>query len=176
MTFTDESGKMLFDFTGFLAARDVDIPENKFDGASIVDFVAESGNGLFFIEVKNFVNFSQDPQIQASIETSQAVSYAELRNVNEYAKKMIKKLEHSLFIWVATAHSIKKPITYLLMFHLPNQVKIQERTRLIDRLYKYIPKGTVAAGVSFAMPTFAAVKSKYGFSVTMQPAVGVANQ
>jgi hypothetical protein len=89
---------------------------------------------------------------------------------------MIKKLEHSLFIWIATAHSIKKPVTFLLVFHLPNQIKIQERTRLIDRLYKYIPKGTGAAGVSFAMPTLSATKSKYGFSVTMSPADGTANQ
>ncbi|MDR1193029.1 MAG: hypothetical protein LBK98_02495 [Peptococcaceae bacterium] len=162
--------KMWFDFTGFLFAQPVDIPANKFDGASIVDFIAESDKSLLLVETKNYVNLSDDLAVQAAIDKSQAESFYELTHPVDFARRMIKKLEHGLFVWVAAGNQIRKPISMLLVFNTPPQFTTRERDKLLNRLRRYIPESAGnKTAVLFDMPTVAEVNARYEFNVTVQP-------
>jgi hypothetical protein len=163
-----ESG-MEFDFPAFNFAEYYDTPENQCAGLKIVDFIAENAELHFFIEVKNYENVSDDPAVQAAINVSQAESYQELCNPNDFARKMIKKFEHSLFIWIATGNYIKKPVYMLLVFNTPKSFAYREREMLLTRLGKYIPKSG-KNHIVFDVPPLDKVREFYGFSVSAQSA------
>jgi hypothetical protein len=168
MKLYNEDKSMEFDFTGFRTAEDYDVTANKFDGSSIVDFAAESDDVIVFIEAKNFVRHSTDSDKQLSIDRDVARSLAELRDEVGYARKMIKKFEHSLFIWVACGGRVDKPVCMILAFNPPREYKSRERTRLLERLNKYIPPSVVESGLMFGVPLLGNTPKRYGFSVTVQ--------
>ncbi|MDR2670349.1 MAG: hypothetical protein LBC26_01330 [Oscillospiraceae bacterium] len=167
MTFA-ESG-MFFDFSGLLTAELIDLPENKFDGASVVDFVAESEDALLFVEAKNYVNASDDPTIQAAIDKAQAASFADIDDEVLFARRMIKKLEHSLFVQLATGRLIRKPAVMVLLFNLPTTFRFPQRVKLLNRLKRYIPENAKGrTSIFFDMPTLSEAQERYGFTATVR--------
>jgi hypothetical protein len=101
-------------------------------------------------------------------------SYAELADAPVYAKKMLDKLEHSLFLWLASGNSIQKPVAFILAFVVGSGFDSNMRRILIDRLNKYIPNpnynplqksGGNETKIYFDMPE---IYDNYGFSVSVQ--------
>jgi len=173
-------GGMVFSFNDFLSAVAVDDKGNKdkarlkYDGASIVDIIAENNEQLCFIEAKNFDNLSEDTVEQEAMNKARNNSYFELADASAYAKKIISKLEHSIFLWLASGNPISKPIACLLAFNMSEDFDNNIRRILIDRLSKYIPNpefnpllnsDNPVINVYFDMPdTF----DEYGFNVSIQ--------
>jgi hypothetical protein len=167
MKFTESN--MLFDFSAFLSAEAVDTSENKFDGASIVDFIAESESSLLFVEAKNYINTSDHPDVQAAIDKSQAKSFEDIDDTVSFTRRIMKKLEHSLYVRIAAGGFIQKPIVMLMIFNLPAAFKFQQRLKLLNRLKRYIPESARAhSAVLFDMPTIDEIKERYGFTVAVQ--------
>jgi len=165
----DKRPTMRFNFPApAFSAESIDIDDNKYDGSPIVDIVAENEYALLFVEAKNFIHISTDPSIQASMDISQARSLADMRDIEGYARKMLRKLEHSLFVWVASGKHIDKPVFMILAFNTPSEFLSRERIRLTDRLRKYIPAGAKNnSGVVFDMPSLDCIEQRYGFSATV---------
>ncbi|MDR3210780.1 MAG: hypothetical protein LBU79_02545 [Planctomycetota bacterium] len=169
MIFYNEDKSMSFSFTDFECVVAYDITANKFDGAAIVDFVATSNKRVLFIEAKNYIRTSNNTCIQASIDKTLSESIDELRDEVGFARKMIKKLEHSLFVWIASGNHIQTPIFLLLVFNPPQGYLSRERTKLVERLRKYLPSGAKDRSlIFFDFPSLTEIQNRYGFSVTIQ--------
>ena len=162
----DKNYTMKFIFPNqFFYAQQFDVKENTKNGSPIVDIVAENENAIYFIEAKNFVNYSPDIGKQELMDKQQNDSINELRNSVNYAHKIIRKLEHSLFVWIADKNNIAKPVYMVLAFNMPSGFKSRERLRLIDRLNGYLPSGVVNSGIIFDMPELENIR--YGFTVSL---------
>jgi hypothetical protein len=174
-------GGLQFCFDNFLSAEAVDVQGEKdnarlkFNGASIVDIIAENDEQICFIEAKNFVHSSEDITIQASMDKAREDSYSELADAPAYAKKMLGKLEHSLFVWLASGNSIQKPVACVLAFIVSDDFDSNMRRIIIDRLNKYIPNPScnpllknreTETKIYFDMPE---IYNNYDFSITIQP-------
>jgi hypothetical protein len=173
-------GGMKFSFVDFISAKSVDIqgkPDKarlKYDGSPMVDIIAESSQQLCFIEAKNFVRFSNNELIQSAMNQAKAESYSEIADVQAFARKMINKLEHSLFVWIASGNTISKPVSYILAFNVDQQFDNNIRRILIERLNKFIPKTScnplkretdAITKIYFDMPD---TYESYGFEVVTQ--------
>ncbi|GHU95412.1 hypothetical protein FACS189479_08960 [Spirochaetia bacterium] len=173
-------GGLSFVFNDFISAEAVDRQDGKdkarlkFNGTSIVDVIAENNEQLCFIEAKNFIRASADTNVQIAMDKAREHSYAELADAPAYAKKMLGKLEHSLFLWLASGNSIRKPVAFILAFVVDPVFDSNLRRILIDRLNKYIPNpsynplqksGENETKIYFDIPE---VYDNYGFSVSVQ--------
>jgi hypothetical protein len=181
MTKTIEiEGGMSFVFNDFISAEAVDRQNDKdkarlkFNGASIVDVIAENSERLCFIEAKNFIRSSDDTSIQSAMDKALEYSYAELADAPTFAKKMLSKLEHSLFVWLASGNSVQKPVAFILAFVIDPGFDNNLRRIIIDRLNRYIPNpifnplqknGENETKIYFDMPE---VYDSYDFSVIIQ--------
>jgi hypothetical protein len=177
MILYDESGKLGFNFAGFLHAEKYDTAEWQCQGLKIVDFVAEDSDKQFFIEAKNYANASGDAKIQAAMERRQKSDYRMLSDpAAAFPLEMGMKFKDSMFRWVISGRELEKPIVLLLVVNPPTKLKPKERMKLRDRINGYIPTGINAKPerypkiktVFFDMPTVEDVKERYGFRVTVQ--------
>ena len=167
---------MEFDFSSMDSASEYDTPDAQCVGLKVVDFVAEDNNSLFFIEVKNYVNSSNDMLIQASMDKRQNTDYLMLTDPTAaFPLEMGMKFKDSLLRWFATGRSFTKPIALLLVVNPPKSFQARDRERLVRKINGYIPSGMnnktdkypKITSMFFDMPTVNEVQERYGFSVSV---------
>ncbi|GHU92121.1 hypothetical protein FACS189479_00040 [Spirochaetia bacterium] len=171
-----ESG-MEFDFSAFNSAEYYDTPDNQCSGLKIVDFIAENDELHFFIEVKNYVNVSGDPLVQARMDKRQKTDYLMLTDpVAAFPLEIGMKFKDSMLRWLASGNEFSKPIVLLLVMNLPALFQSREIEFLRRRIVGYIPEGMNAqperfpkmTNVFFDMLNVAEDQLRYGFSVSTQ--------
>jgi hypothetical protein len=178
MTFTDESGALSFDFSGFDYAIEYDIPETDCAGLKKVDFIAENSSAYFFIEAKNYVNISDDSIVQAAMSNRRHTDYKMLTDpVAAFPLEIGMLFKDSILRWLASGKEFQKPITLLLVINPPPELQARDRERLIEKIRNgYIPCGMnkkpkqypKITPLFFDMLTASEVYERYGFSVTVQ--------
>jgi len=176
MILTDESGKMEFNFTGFISADYFDIQDNKCAGLKLVDFVAENDENQIFIEVKNYLNFSDDEKIQIAMDKRRKTDYLKLTDwFSAFPLEIGMTFKDSLFRWLASGNEFKKPVVLLLVINPPTELKSRERRHLLNKINGYIPSGMnnklekypKMSPVFFDMPYIADIPKRYGFKVSV---------
>ncbi|GHU75418.1 hypothetical protein FACS1894188_06230 [Clostridia bacterium] len=130
-----ESG-LVFDFSDCgTAARFDEITAN---GMKLVDFVVESEECLYFLEVKNY----QHPN--ASLENRQKDREMIKRAIKEkpsaYALEMGMKIKDSLLKKYMSGYEFTKKVKYLLFIHL-EELGPDERIMLMEKIKGYVPIG-----------------------------------
>jgi hypothetical protein len=172
MIFTESN--LQFDFSTFDIAERYDSPSNQCAGLKVVDFVAESSNKQFFIEVKNYANTSDDQFIQASMDRRRETDYRMLSDPEAaFPLEIGMKFKDSILRWLASGRDFEKPIVLLLVINPRGAIKPKARLKLIKRINGYIPTGMNAASeryprmraMFFDMPTVQEIEELYGIGV-----------
>jgi hypothetical protein len=171
------ASNMEFDFSAFDSAEEYDTQQNQCAGLKIVDFVAESGESQFFIEVKNYANRSGNTLVQANMDKRQEIDYRMLTDpVAAFSLEMGMKFKDSLLRWFASGKEFTKPIALLLVVNPPVMFQARDRERLIRRIQGYIPNGMndlpeqypKISSMFFDMPTISEAQKRYGISISLQ--------
>jgi len=177
MKLKDESGKIEFDFTGFIKAEHYDTYDNQCAGLKIVDLYAENESHHFFIEVKNYANISDSPVIQAAMNKRQEVDYRMLTHHEAaFPLEIGMTFKDSLLRCLASGKEFVKPIKLLLVINPPPELQARDRERLVTRIRNgYIPSDMhKKAGrypkipeLFFDMPYIPEINEQYGFGVSV---------
>ena len=142
-----EEGNLRFEFTNYLKAEKFDVPSANPHGLEPVDFVAESIDCLYFIEVKDYQH--PHPKAVARRETDHRMLYnAALKKGFDaegslYCHKIGSKLKDSILQKYATGEidkDFKKRIVYLFIVNL-DVFTAEERGMLKERISNHVPKG-----------------------------------
>ena len=178
MTLTDESGSMILDFPGFIAAKRYDTYENQCNGLKLVDYVTEDESNLYFIEVKNYINNSPSIKIQNAMNKRLNADYRMLTDPSAaFPLEVGMKFKDSMFHYLMSGNDFSKNISLLLIINPPPQLTARDRLRLKTNINNgYIPnnmhknpdKYPRIQPIYFDMPTLTEAKELYGINVCMQ--------
>jgi len=134
-------GNLQFDFSGCKPCK----PVEKFDemqcnpyGMGAVDFVVETTDALYFIEVKDF----QNPRAtsERNREDAKMLSTAIEKNETVFPIKMGQKFKDSLLRKYALGEKISKKVVYLLLINF-DKFTPHERGLLEVKISGHIPTG-----------------------------------
>ena len=128
------AGNLCFDFTSFETAVKFDNETNS--GLSAVDFVAETEDTLYFIEVKDY----QHPKSNRRSEDLEMLREALQTKRHNFVLQMGAKIKDSLLRRYAEGYIFDKKIVYLLFINLDLFGK-HERSSLKTKIEDYVPTG-----------------------------------
>ena len=148
-----DEGNLQFDFSNCPLIKPVERFDRKIgnpQGLEPVDFVAETADFLYFIEVKDF----QHPNPKASHKEDYdmlvaAIEYKkEMTRVNGnvkgmepvFPRKMGQKIKDSLLRKYALGEEFNKSVIYILLINM-DALKDQQRLVLFDKIRGHIPAG-----------------------------------
>ena len=175
-----DEGNLRFDFSNCpVVAAPIKFDTNSPHGITSVDFIAETEDCVYFIEVKDFQNpYAPKEQhkadyemiVAAGKEKSAVKDDLSLAKGTIFNFKIGQKIKDSLLRKYALGEEITKNIVYLVLINLDNLGK-NERARLKDKISGHIPNGlnTDEYG-SFTNITFKLVNAEqikeYGITCT----------
>jgi len=142
--FTDESGELTFDFSACDSAYRAD--DVNYTGLSAVDFIAETSEDFYFIEVKNLDNSS----IPIDLIATQKEKFLIKVDGNEFKRDICSKIKDSLLKKIALGQKIAKPVTYILVLEY-KALDSSQRRRLYLDIGSNIPR--------FSEPEYTAIHS-----------------
>jgi hypothetical protein len=129
-------GNLTFDFTACGTAERFDEKEKNAYGMKAVDFVAESDDTLYFVEVKDY----QHPKSQRKNEDLIMLKEVIRTKEHGFAIQMGTKIKDSLLRRYAEGHSFGKKAIYLLLLNL-DLFGETERGLLKAKISGYVPTG-----------------------------------
>ena len=143
---------LLFDFACDHAPERFDIEKTNPRGMKSVDFVSETADTLYFIEVKDFQHPKATEEnkkeryemLMAAIRRRKSEYKMLVASVTDYIAffpmDMGQKIKDSLLRKYAQGDKITKNIVYLLLINL-DKLGASERLKLYDKIVGYIPTG-----------------------------------
>jgi hypothetical protein len=161
----DDGDNLEFEFHNFLTAEKFDVKGSNPRGLLPVDFLAETSENLYFIEVKNYQNPKATEQRKIA-DFHMLASALEEKNKSEPKMKstfvvdMGQKIKDSLLRQYALKKTPDKPIIYLLFINL-DKFGENELLKLKTKISGYIPTGLNAEKYNgFTKISFDVVNSK----------------
>jgi hypothetical protein len=134
-----EEEDLEFEFNGFLSAERFDVKGSNPRGLLPVDFLAETPEYLYFIEVKDFQNPKAPEQFIAK-DYKMLCDAITLKQKSFFTIAMGQKIKDSLLRQYALEISFNKPIIYLLFVNL-DKFSEDELGQLKIKISGYIPTG-----------------------------------
>jgi hypothetical protein len=157
--------ELIFDFTDCISAEKYDAAVPA--GLSSVDFVAETSEFIYFIEVKNYAQ-------SRATEERRKTDYAMLTDADAaFPRDIGTKIKDSLLRKYADGYRFTKPITALLVMK-QSEIMAEQRLKLFDRIKGHVPTGlnddkfAHFTKITFNIPKITET-GRYGFTVTAQP-------
>jgi len=138
MTKTLDEGNFRFDFSAFDLVERFDVKVTNPRGLKSVDFIVESSDVLYFIEVKDFQN-PKAPQKQREDDLQKLIDASGAKR-DLFNIEMGMKLKDSLLRKYAQGSRITKKVVYLLFINLDKLGEF-ERGLLKTKINGYIPYG-----------------------------------
>jgi len=129
---------LTFDFTAYDTVEKFDVKKTNPHGMKVVDFLAETNDCLYFIEVKDF----QHPNAPPYRRKEDFLMLTD-KNSKEYAEfplKMGGKIKDSLLRKYAEGYSFQKRVMYLFLFNM-KQLGKKELGMLKGRISNCVPTG-----------------------------------
>jgi hypothetical protein len=144
-----DEGCLQFDFSACAPAERFDNKDTNPYGMKAVDFVAETDDILYFIEVKDFQNprapeEQRENDLRLLIEAGTARKQRTLLNPDEDAAvsvfnlEMGGKIKDSLLRWYISGEVIAKKVVYILFIRL-DKLDNPARRRLAEKIADHIP-------------------------------------
>jgi hypothetical protein len=133
----EESG-LSFDFSVCGKAERYDNAQTNPYGMKSVDFLAESPDCLYFIEVKNFQNPNATPENRKN-DYNMLVEAGTVKK-SVFALEMGAKIKDSLLRRYASGIPFSKKVLYLLFIHL-DKLAPRERGHLAEKINGHVPRG-----------------------------------
>ena len=127
-------GNLCFDFTSFKTAEKFD--NETWRGLTAVDFIAETEDTLYFIEVKNY----QHPNSNRINEDLAMLREATETKRHSFVLQMGAKIKDSLLRRYAEGYVFDKKIVYLLFINFDLLSEL-DRGALKAKIYEYVPTG-----------------------------------
>ncbi|MCL2527844.1 MAG: hypothetical protein FWE42_05425 [Defluviitaleaceae bacterium] len=146
-----EEGNLRFDFSSCpLVSAPEKFDENPPNGTSSVDFVAETTDCLYFIEVKDYQN-PNSPEVKHQENYTMLVAAGkgkkellgdELSSLRGeiFCLRISQNVKDSLLRKYVLGEVITKKVIYLIFINL-DKLGQKERRRLKEKLHGYIPTG-----------------------------------
>jgi hypothetical protein len=133
-----EEGNLIFDFNDCGTAERFDVKGKNPDGMKSVDFVVETTDCMYFIEVKDYQNPCA-PQERREIDFNMLISAVKDKE-SVFIMEMGAKIKDSLLRKYAENHSFTKKIVYLLFINLDKLGEF-ERGMLKAKISGHVPTG-----------------------------------
>jgi hypothetical protein len=151
MNNTFEEGNLRFDFSDCGIAERFDDTQINPRGLKAVDFVVESANRLYFIEVKDFQNPNapkeqREQDYKLLVEAGTGKKKRTLLNPDQeeayavFNLEMGEKIKDSLLRKYSLGDEFTKDVAYVLVIHL-NALTAYERGRLKEKISGHVPTG-----------------------------------
>ena len=165
-----DEGNLLFDFRAFNTAERFDDKKKNPHGMKAVDFIAETNDGLYFVEVKDF-------QHPGATDDRRKEDYEMLtkKETKEHAKfilEMGEKIKDSLLRKYAEGYVFEKRVTYLLFINL-DELDANARRLLFDKIQGHVPTGLnhvarfpAFTWISFDLVNASRLEQQYGIVCT----------
>jgi len=129
---------LLFGFIAYDTVERFDEKETNPHGMKAVDFIAETNDCLYFIEVKDFQHPNAPPnQRQKDFDM---LTNKDSKEYAEFPLKMGGKIKDSLLRKYAEGYTFQKRVKYLFLFNM-KKLGAQERIQLFDRIKGHVPTG-----------------------------------
>ena len=132
-----KEGSLKFDFSPIHSVERFDIKHTNPYGMKSVDFVAETVDSTYFIEVKDFQNPKASLRHKADYEM---LISAGTEKKSLFAIEMGQKIKDSILRKYAMGEKICKKVIYLLVINLDKLGEF-ERGLLSSKISGYIPSG-----------------------------------
>jgi hypothetical protein len=132
-----ESG-ILFDFSACGTVERFDLKRTNPYGLKSVDFVAESDECLYFVEIKNFQH-PQAPKENRKRDYKMLVEAVAAKK-SVFTLEMGEKIKDSLLRKYALGNKFTKKVVYLLFIHM-DKLAPRERGHLAEKISGHIPRG-----------------------------------
>ena len=132
-----EEGNLLFDFTAFTAVYRFDNSQTNPYGMKSVDFVAETENRLYFIEIKDYQH-PKAPLKQRNDDKEMLINAAEGKGV--FNIEMGVKIKDSILRRYTLGDKFTKEVIYLLLIN-QDELGEYERGLLKTRISDHVPSG-----------------------------------
>ncbi|MDR2671356.1 MAG: hypothetical protein LBC26_06520 [Oscillospiraceae bacterium] len=154
-------GRLTFQFHAPWEKADEHVPA----GLKAVDFIVDTHEILYLVEVKDFEN------PQASVENKKR-DYKMLTDPEAtFPLEIGMKVKDTLLKQYADSVSFDKPIKFLLLIKLA-KLEPGERATLYEWIRKYIPMGLKKfpnfTSIDFDLTSLSEMQEKYGFDVSVQ--------
>ena len=144
-------GYLRLDFSSCGVAERFDDRKTNPYGMKAVDFVIESFDKLYFMEVKDFQNprasqERRDSDYRLLIDAGMSKKKCKLPSIDEeetvsvFNLEMGEKIKDSLLRWYAIGNEFTKKVTYLLFIRL-DALDNPARRRLAEKISGHIPTG-----------------------------------
>jgi hypothetical protein len=131
-------GNLRFDFTDCGVTERFDEVKKNADGLKAVDFIAETDECLYFIEVKDYQH-PNAPQKRKDDDRNMLIN-AMSEDKSIFALEMGAKIKDSLLRKYAEGYVFAKKVKYLLFINL-DQLGANEHGQLREKISGYIPIG-----------------------------------
>ena len=138
MNNTLDEGNLHFDFSGFEHVERFDDKQINAYGMKAVDFVAESNNGVYFIEIKDFQHPNALPEQRHEDYKMLVSAVTEKKSV--FCLEMGEKIKDSLLRKYSLGAAFDKKVVYLLLINL-DKLSAFERGLLMTKISGHIPTG-----------------------------------
>jgi hypothetical protein len=164
-----DEGNLRLDFAACGPAERFDISSRNPYGMKSVDFIAETDDTLYFVEVKDY----QNPKSQRIADDLKMLKEVIRADKHIFAVEMGVKIKDSLLRRYAEGHTFSKKVVYLLYINFDSFGET-ERGLLKAKLAGHIPTGLNEArfntfnGISFDLVN-AAQLTKYGIVCADKP-------
>lgn len=129
-------GNLKFDFSSCLSASRFDDDETKAFGLKAVDFMVETEDSLYFMEVKDY----QNPKSHNRMKDLEMLKAAQKDGKHVFCIEMGSKIKDSLLRQYAEGIIPEKKVKYLLLINL-DALGANERGRLKAKISGHIPTG-----------------------------------
>ncbi|MDR1320022.1 MAG: hypothetical protein LBK56_01140 [Gracilibacteraceae bacterium] len=155
-----DEGNLQLDFSAFISAIRFDDQKTNPYGLKSVDFVAETADAVYYLEVKDF----QNPKSQNFQMDLQMLKDAQKDGKHTFCLEMGEKIKDSLLRQYAQGIILAKELKYLLLINL-DVLGAAERGRLKAKISGHIPTGlndtrfTAFTSISFELVTAEQLKT-----------------
>ena len=133
-----DEGNLRFDFIAYDTVERFDDKKNNSTGMKAVDFLAETNDCLYFIEVKDF----QHPKAPKDRRNKDFVmlTQEETKEHVQFILEMGEKIKDSLLRKYAEGYMFEKSVVYLLFINL-DQLGEEECGQLKAKIRGHVPTG-----------------------------------
>lgn len=133
-----DEGNLRFDFSGCGTAERFDARDKNANGMKAVDFIVETADYLYFIEIKDFQNPKAPPEQRKKDYEKLIVAGTEEKSV--FVVEMGAKIKDSLLRRYAEGTVLTKKAMYLLFINLDKLGEF-ERGLLKAKISGHVPTG-----------------------------------
>jgi len=175
MSKVHDEGNLRFDFTAYDTVERFDVKNTNPNGMKAVDFIAETNDCLYFIEVKDFQHPSPKAKQNRQKDFDMLIA-AGTEKKAVFNLEMGEKIKDSLLRKYAEGYTFEKSVKYLLFINL-DILNASRRRLLYNKINGHVPTALndkrfhAFKKISFDLVNAEQLRNLYGIACTDKSAI-----